>query len=323
MHNLLILTWSSRSIKNKNLEFQQFLDIHSSDVACIIETHLIAQDFFYLSNYTIHRSDCGVFSGGVAVCVKKGLNHVPVFTPCTEIEIVGIEFRSHSHTLKIVCVYAPPSVNNLTELISGFEDESHFLFAGDFNAKNTWWNCNVTNSSGQLLFDLVHSHNLDLHYPPQPTHIIISEDRYANVLDLFVSRGVIVTGNPWVACDLSSNHLPVFIELRFDPLFSSVERQSIDWLHLRYNLETLLFTCDLIQSSVELECAVSKLTKNIIQSTKKATTTTITRPGYFKFPQDIRNLIRTRNKLRRKMQRRNPLLKERLNKLKIDIRDIV
>lgn len=67
-------------------------------------------------------------------------------------------------------------------------------------------------------------------YLPQLTHVLDTEDHFANVLNLLVSRGVCMDKSLWVYFDLSSDHLPVFARLDFAPMVTPLERYVVDWL---------------------------------------------------------------------------------------------
>ncbi|KAK9685268.1 Endonuclease-reverse transcriptase [Popillia japonica] len=118
-------------------------------------------DSFYISR--VDRLTGG--NGGVAVLVKKELQHVPRY-------VHGLHFLESAEIkiplrdlggLLVYSVYAPPSgICDWNDLRLIFAENGPALAAGDFNAKHSSWGCRVTKGYGRKLYN---------HLPPIPISV--------------------------------------------------------------------------------------------------------------------------------------------------------
>lgn len=76
-YSIRVMNWNSRSIRNKEGEFFEFIEKHEIDVAVVTETWLQPNISIYHPNYSCVRLDrpshVANRGGGVAIFVRNGI----------------------------------------------------------------------------------------------------------------------------------------------------------------------------------------------------------------------------------------------------------
>ncbi|XP_055387900.1 homeobox protein 3-like [Condylostylus longicornis] len=90
----------------------------------------------------------------------------------------------------------------------------NYLIGGDLKARNRFWGCNRANGWGNILNDLnTRDDNFCILFPPDPTYIPSNDTCMPSVIDLFLTNNSNLFTQPVTLNNLSSDHLPVCIEL--------------------------------------------------------------------------------------------------------------
>ncbi|GFT78305.1 RNA-directed DNA polymerase from mobile element jockey [Nephila pilipes] len=222
-----IQSWNCSSIRNKILEFQDFISEIDPDIIALQETRLAPAFHFNLANYTTHRTDRSTHAGGgTAVLIKNSIPHhsTPLQTTIIKGTAITLE-RSHNSSITIVSAYKSPRKPLLTQDLQNlFSNRRDVLVTGDLNAKYHIWNPLGNNRQGKQLYEYAQKNNLKITAPTQPTRIT---HRFNNaIIDLCVSKGIDqITAESIPA--LSSDHNPVLFTINIDDL----TRKSINAIH--------------------------------------------------------------------------------------------
>lgn len=322
---LKILNWNARSILGKKrvkfLELQHLLSVNSVDVACITETHLKPNTKTYSEDFVIYRRDRPAGNdGGVAIFVRKSLRHQAIRVNSTSCEVVGVEVTLSTGPLQIVTAYCSKTKVNFSDLLPIFATNKPTIIAGDFNAKHTAWGCRVTSTKGRSLMRLALAHQLNIDAPSEHTHHPADITKKSDILDIFITQNIRLEKDPWSTHELSSDHHPVFLEVPATPSLSPVTRSTIDWLHLRYNLEKSHLECTTISKQEDIDLAVEALKTDINEAIQNATSTHPVPRRSRNLPEDILQLIKRKNRTRRRYQRRkDPTIRAELNALQREL----
>lgn len=57
IYKLVIINWNANGIEHNRNKFAAFLSAHNVDIACVSETHLIANDKIKFNEYIMYRKD--------------------------------------------------------------------------------------------------------------------------------------------------------------------------------------------------------------------------------------------------------------------------
>lgn len=309
-----IMHWNANSIQNKTEELVHFLQEHDIDVALISETHLKPCNKFKVQNYSVYRTDrMRGPGGGTAILVKKLTQHYALPQMETEqTETTGIQLSTTEGNINIHAIYIPPG-NDLPEndLQEIFRTDTPTVAAGDYNAKNTEWYSNVNNNRGQLLKKFIDLHQLDVLSSDEATHIDAAHQS-TDVLDIAVVKNVTWHTETQVITELSSDHLPVILEIR---LHATEKKQTIEvtnWSKYKNAITTEPLE---INNKNDIDKAVLTLEENIRTALQESTTQK-TVADIQSIPVYLRNLIKQKNRAKRDYIRTlDPQRKHRLNQL--------
>ncbi|GBP17989.1 Nucleic-acid-binding protein from transposon X-element [Eumeta japonica] len=88
------------------------------------------------------------------------------------------------------------------------------ILFGDFNSKNTNWNCKYSNRNGRKMVDLTRDLHFNIVAPPTPTHYPFNDNHRPDILDIALIKGVALRLSciETLRC-LNSDHRPVLIRL--------------------------------------------------------------------------------------------------------------
>ena len=149
----------------------------------------LSDETLSLPNFQIFRKDRDNLGGGVAIFVDKLLicRRISLPNEYDELEICAVEIFSRNKTVKLICVYRPPSmlsettnilIDCLKFLTSGC---SYFVICGDFNFPNLTWNPPHASGTGCSVNFLAFINSEGFHqFVTEETHTA------GNVLDLVI-----------------------------------------------------------------------------------------------------------------------------------------
>ncbi|KAG6459263.1 hypothetical protein O3G_MSEX011283 [Manduca sexta] len=208
-------------IKGQRAELLQFVRDHNLDVLLLQETFLKpAHRSPNLAHFKLVRNDrtSGPL-GGTLIYYKRSLHCIPLDPPDNlrniEVSVCRLSMTGHP-AITLISAYLSPTKelhsNDIRTLLSMGES---VLLAGDLNAKNTLWGCNLTNSRGAALESCLEDIDMCILAPSEPTHYPDQDDSYRpDILDIALVRNVCLrVRSLQVVQELNSDHRPVLIEL--------------------------------------------------------------------------------------------------------------
>lgn len=324
-NKIKIAAWNSQSIYNKIGEVEDFTQKHNIDILMLNETWLKNNKKIYIKGFKCIRKDRkNENGGGVAILIKNSYRfNVETLNTITSIEHLTISIKNtNNEEIYLTSLYnRPQNKLNIFELEEICKQKNKIIIAGDFNAHNTLWNCIKTNTNGEILEDICIKKNWAINFPDTPTHF--SGTSQPSTIDLAITKGIQIT-KPISLPEMSSNHNPITFEiLLHEPLYKSkyiYDYPNADWKKFRSELNQQTQLPPDVSNKTSIENAISNITyiinqcmKNCIPCKKEAHLQEI--------PDNIRQLIRNRNNIRRKWQRsRDQHLKRMLNSLNILIK---
>ena len=206
---------------------------------------------------------------------------------------------------------------------------------GDFNARNTNWNCPTNNRAGILLQQYVNSSNNFIVAPADHTHCPVSGTIRPSTIDLLVTDGVLNQSTLRVINKFDSDHLPVYYEIYvkydfYNPVNVPCYRLA-NWKRFRERLnEELgpLSTSRSLTSTSEIDRCLEKITNCIKSAANQSIPTRLTNKDNIVIDDELKSLIDSRNYHRRRFNRNhdiydrtqfhllNQVIRERINELK-------
>lgn len=316
---LKIATININSIKQRKLELIDFVEQNKIDILLIQETWLKGNRFTF-PNFNIFRNDrLGRPGGGTMILVKQQYHASESFrtSVCLHIEATFINIKCANQILTLGSVYCSPSVDfNGNCLNNIFETNNPIIIGGDLNAKNRLWGCRGTNRRGTTLYNF--SEQLNYHIDPPEEHTHLSTHGLPEILDIFIIKNTNRASQPEVIQDLTSDHLPVFIEYgnpcdRGQGLVTCTKTNWTKFTQLMMKHETLAP----INSEHELNAAINTITNNINEAFMLASNTTVEKfKKYGNFSNELKNEIRYKNQIMKRAYRTgDPQIKREANRL--------
>lgn len=336
INNIKVVFWNAQSICNKDkiFEFFNFLNEEHIDVGIVTETWLKYKNKLYDDKYVCYRVDrVDESHGGVAIVIKKNIKHqlmpaiktktfetiaVKVLLDDSEVVIIGTYFRggNPSQLLK----------NNFSHDLNLFNRINYkYIIAGDFNCRHAFWNYGRQNSWGKMLYDTLITSNYELIAPSSPTHFPRAAGRAPSTIDLMLTNFSTFITPLIVVQKLNSDHLPVTFEIkkqsiRNTPTYRFVYNKA-NWPRYSKKINELVnldgVNIDNFTTPQNIDNGIENIIDCIEQAKEFAIPkktvnnrpcNTVTLPSY------IKDMIHTRNWLRRRWQRsHNQMLKRDIN----------
>lgn len=310
-----IISWNSQGIIGKTHELQIFMNEHKPDLLLIQESKLNKRQPPNIANYTSLNKPNGIHKG-LLIYHKKHLHLAEIATDTKTFECLGVRINNN------ICVYniysSPAIAIDINELDKLLTSNTRTAVIGDYNARHKHWHCERSNVSGNKIYKLVNKQYYNLYYPNNgPTHIPNNGNK-PSVLDFAITNQSIITKIETIN-DLNSDHLPITITVNTktqNTPENTYTKRTTDWASYRKQLNNTLQIQTRIRDITELNSEVDKLTHSIQKAIEKHTT--ITKISIHRPPAtpEVKNLIKTRNKLRKSYQ--NTHLKDIL----IDIKQL-
>lgn len=325
--NLFVITWNANSVIHKKAELGDFLHENNVDVALVQETFLRPQHKLKIANYTTHRQDrTDRQGGGTAILIKKHIKHHAMTIPNFDnIETTKIQVTMADGPLTFVSAYRPPNraftVNDLDNL---FNQVGPMFVGGDLNAKNTLWGCRVSNAQGRILSNHINRNLITVHAPNEPTHF--SSHHTSDTLDMAFTKNFHYNVQTSVISDLSSDHSPVSFTIGHTHEDNKIKHTTrTNWKKFQEVLAQNITQTPDIHDKRSLNFTTITLSQDIRNALEEAKyTTTHTQNNPYSLPPDIRQLIRERNRLKRRAKNtQNPLLNTQANRLTTRIRAMI
>lgn len=294
-----VVFWNANMILNKLEELKAYLLEEDIDIALINETHLRPSIRITVPNYNCYRRDRLITKGGgVAVLIKRNLPHEPLpEIKEGRLESVGIQLQTKQGKLNLYAAYIPPGDDLPEEQLNEvFSNSTPTIIAGDFNAKDHEWYSKTNNYRGTKLKNYRDHNKLNIIGPDEDTHFH-SQNETADVLDIVISKDIKWKIDLYVQVRLSSDHLPVVMEINLEVEEESRKKAKIDWTKFK---QRVIATKHKIRSQMDIERAVQALETSITQALNQATKMLEPNSRIKTIPKFITNMIKEKNKVKKK-----------------------
>lgn len=304
MKNLKILSWNAAGIENKKHEFLDLIEEKNIDIFLIQETFLKPCKKFGIANYIIHRTDRLIGrGGGTLIGVKKEIKHNRINNLDTkEIENTAIEIKMDGYNYTIISAYLSPS-KKITEqdLDSLFNNNKKIILGGDLNAKNTTWNCRVTNPKGRTLQQHSSRNNYFILSPDLPTHF---DGTYLpDILDIFITKDIGKSFNITTENSLSSDHNPVILSTEdWLHIETKDSYNKIYWRIFKIEIEKIEREVPELTNTIDLESEIKLIENEIKNATSLATREKKISKESQQLPIEIKNMIKEKNRLQKRVR---------------------
>lgn len=329
--SLKILSWNSRSIKGKLVELRHHLNSNFYHVILIQETWLNASNAIEIPKYTCLRKDRVSNSrhphGGVLIFVHSSVPFKAINFAKTEFsDSIFIRIFSDTQDIIVGSIYCSP-LRKCAERKSDYQKllsrPGPFVLAGDFNAKHKAWNNDKNNSSGLSLLKLANENLCDLHFTDKPT--TIPPRGQPSFLDIVVSKNVAGISKPVIINDLSSDHVPITFEIPINVQPTRTLKipnyAKANWKKFKAKISSDIVKLPILQpkSINEIDANISIFNEIVNKASRDSIP--LKRPYEFRYKlsQNVQELIRDRNFIRRHIAR-YPILKSEFNRLNRDLK---
>lgn len=299
----MLINWNANGLRTRTNELRHFLNAEKVDIMVLTETRLNVNDRLNVTNYKTYRHDSNYRGGGVAILIRKNIPHMPL--PYIDINIANIGIKLQDGTI-IRAIYNRPRHNITNDELTQLTKDYRVLLVGDFNARHTSWNNKKCNKNGKVLYDYAENNNLAISAPDRPTHYP-ANGTTPTIIDLILNKNYPHPLIPVSLSQLSSDHNPVTVTLTNTKINETsvqiYDYKNTNWKLFRKIVNDRLTINNNIDSQQELDEEVDVLTK-IIQDARDATTKLIKqKPKVETLPQNIKDLITFKNKIKKRWQR--------------------
>lgn len=325
--NIKIAFWNADGLKDKKTELEHFLRTHEIDLALISETRLTKDNKISIQGYTIIRKDRvnNTPHGGVAIIKKNSISSHTLDLQAETIEVVAIQINRET---VIAAGYLPPKNKlNTKDLDKIFHLNNRVFLAGDFNSKHATWNCRTNNRNGNIIFKYANTHNVNLGIPETHTHYPYQANALPSTIDFAIYKNLHLDSINSIN-DLDSDHNPIITQLlgTVKPPGNHIKLKNYEqanWDKFKSIINSKLTLKSNLHNTHDIDTTVKNCTKIIHKALNKSVPTIVCNKNKAKvLPTKIINLIKSRNRLRKKFQKtRNPQHKTLCNKLTHVIRE--
>lgn len=304
--SLRVAIWNANGLANKRNSLELFAEDQRVDVILVCETRMGPAQNPRLRNFDMFRWDRqNHLGGGVAVYVKRSIQKQQIAQPeLTNLEVCGVGIQTgHAGLIKFYAAYNPPNRQLMdSDLLELLDDDSPVIVAGDLNAKHASWNSRVTNGRGNTLFRFAAERNIQVIGPTEPTHYGVHGR--PDVLDIAILNNIPYRAEIETVHDLDSDHNPVLLHLEVEDLdFAPSTIDLVDYEFFKETLQSTVGPVPSIHSVEEIDIAVEHLEQKMLEAKSTATRSESLRKRRDVLPQDIRDLIRERNRARKRYHR--------------------
>ena len=305
-NKIKFLSWNSNSIKNKFMELANYIYLNKIDVIGLNETKLDKNIKLQIPGYSIYRNDRNCNGGGVAILVKKSIQHYYVPLNLENIEAVAICISTTIGEIKIISAYLPPDKSLLiNDLVKIKNHTGPFILMGDLNARNTAWNCITSNSKGKVLVDYCTKNNIQLLTPEKPTHF--PKRGLPSIIDMFLLKNIYEFTEANSLPILSSDHNPIYMEVFLNnnnkKMSYHLEFKKANWNLFNKIVNERLNPNFHLENSADIELHLNKFNSVVNEAILKSVPRVKSDFNSYILPCYISKLIEVKNSYRRNFQR--------------------
>ncbi|UYV60670.1 hypothetical protein LAZ67_1001817, partial [Cordylochernes scorpioides] len=252
-------------------------------------------------NYQTIRDDRIVGrGGGTAIILKNYLKYKKVLIQTSNMENTTILMKPDGRTVvQISSIYKKPDLPLQEEDLNLLlENNQSVIAAGDWNSKHPLWGSRTSNNSGTVLHNFSEKENLDIVAPSSPTHY--SPLGNPDFLDIAILRNIPWTSRIKTLDALSSDHLPVILELTCPKdEFTTRACRLTNWVHFQQDLISSTPPRIPLKTEANIDSAVTLLNDKIYNSYSK---NTVISSSSSKQNPSTKALIKEKNKARKRWQ---------------------
>lgn len=205
----------------------------------------------------------------------------------------------------------------------------YYIVGGDFNAKHTHWGSRIITSKGRELYKAGAECKCEFYSTRRPTYWPTDQNKIPDLIDFFVVKGV---SNNYIQVedcpDLASDHSSVILTISNKVIkrqaLLTLTNQKTNWNGFRVDLERRIVLQIALKTPEQLEQEVNKFNIDIQQAAWNNTPIIQRRNTGYNYPKEIRDMINTKRKARKKWQRfRAPEDKSALNRLGNELKRLI
>jgi exonuclease III len=214
-----IIQWNINGFFKRSVDINRVLFELNPLILCFQETNLKNPQPPILKNYTGYiknRTVANRACGGVATFIRKNIESKEV-TIQTHLETIATLVELDRQTC-ICNIYIPDSTPFTSSDIKHIINQlpKPFIIMGDFNSRNTAWGCNITDSRGKIIEQIIeHEQSLILLNNGDPTRFN-SFNGSLSAIDLTITSSNLVPSIEWqvLTSYSGSDHWPIEIRIQ-------------------------------------------------------------------------------------------------------------
>uniref|UniRef100_V5GNF3 Putative RNA-directed DNA polymerase from transposon X-element n=1 Tax=Anoplophora glabripennis TaxID=217634 RepID=V5GNF3_ANOGL len=322
VQSLRIASWNVDGFRGRKIELKELLPRLDVDVMAIQETKVEDAHTVRIPGYLVYRRDRNRHGGGVALLVKRGIDHHMLQVPQLEnMEAAAVSIRTRRYgDIAVVTCYQPPQLP-LTDhdLRAVLETWPQTVAIGDFNAKSPEWHSTTTTTRGRVLLQFLQNHEDVAAYGPDGPTYYGAVGR-PDVLDIALLRAIPMDADLTTHYEGATNHAPILLTLGDERRGEdTVAKRRTDWGLFRAEMQRICAPIPVIRDAADLEAAIASLETDIHTALEASTTETTERriANYAgELPLMLQDLIRERRAAKRRATRTaHPRDKQTLNQL--------
>nr|AAS68534.1 pol protein [Drosophila melanogaster] len=293
---LKIAFWNAGGINNKIDELKLFILNIDAHIVIVTETRLDNKSTkLELPGYFTYLAQNPVSSkrGGVATIVNSSIRHMalePIEKECIQSAPIVLlpENNRRSEMIVIASVYCPPSLSwsphHFTDVLNFAEKtlggQTKFILCGDWNAKHRQWGCTRACQRGTALYEAVQADPMaEIIATGCATHFPHDTRKNPSAIDFSICKGLgRLEKRISSSADLSSDHLPILLEINLDTSTLFLQKQNNNILKKTTNIElfkTVLERKILLNTEIrvaeDINDAINIFIKNIKDSADEST----------------------------------------------------
>lgn len=260
-------------------------------------------------NHRVYRADRITHrGGGTAIVIKSNIPHHEVIVrnppPAMETTTVAITYNPRGR-LYISSAYNPPEKHiEANSFLNLFHAGHPTIVGGDLNAKNNIWHSKNNNINGKDLMKIASNHSIYVEATTENTYEPTDSGKQKDVLDVFCFKNFTYYYTLSICREMDSDHWPIILNVyNFSYLAIFSHPKTTDWkafyefMESKADSSTHLYT-----DTTSVEAAINSITSDIQQAMTDTSSVRENKTNPFSVQQSILNLIKSRNRARKKWQ---------------------
>lgn len=240
-----IIQWNCNGFSRHLDEIKLLLTKINCLAICIQESKFKSNCYTFLRNFTCYYKNLNNVTtahGGVCIYLNNMVDAEEIHLN-TDLQVVAIKIQFPIKCI-ICSIYLPGSENISTNALNNIVNQFDlpYILLGDFNAHNSIWGSEKTDSRGKILHKFINNNDLNiLNNINCPTHFSLAYRTFSHI-DLSLISPEIEHQFEWNVCDdlHNSDHYPILI--KYNGITPSFQRRH-SWNIRKANWDK--FNCNL------------------------------------------------------------------------------